>query len=1442
MERFIGIDLGAETLKVAVLERDGGRVRWTARHLAEHRKDPGPHLLEVLRGLDWDGASGAAVTGRFGRSLCLPRVPLKEAQTRGHVFLHGAGPATLVSIGSHGFSVLELRASGAAVLRENSRCSQGTGNFLRQLVERFDMTIEDAAALADDVADPAPLSGRCPVILKTDMTHLANKGESRARILAGLFDAVAENVQVLVKPRVSPARVALIGGVSRSARIREHFRRFLERHGMELCDAAGDGLFTEALGAALCAMDAPAAVPAPSALLAPRERHALQEIPALGSYLAQVRRLPAVADAPGAAEVVLGFDIGSTGSKAVAVDPATGRVAWQGYRNTNGDPVGAAQALMRQFLEGPAAGARVVALGATGSGREIVGSLMATCYGGERVFVLNEIAAHAAGALHHDPRVDTIFEIGGQDAKYIRLAEGRVVDAAMNEACSAGTGSFIEEQGRRFAGIRDVVHLGETAAAAPCGVSLGQHCSVFMAEIIDEAAAAGAPPDAIMAGIYDSVVQNYLNRVKGPRSVGQVVFCQGMPFASPALAAAVARQTGCEVVVPPHPGTVGALGIALLARHERLGQHPAGAAPRALDPQLFLGAQVEQKDAFVCASTKGCGGSGNKCRIERLRTVVEGARGQFVWGGACSLYDRGAGARKLPDGAPDPFRERDELAAGVIAAWTAPRGRRRIALTDEFLLKGLFPFFTSFLHELGWDPVVTSGGDHRALKRGIEKANVPFCAPMQLYHGLVQQMAEDAPDALFVPLIRELPRRNGEAHSCTCPIVQGSADVLAHDLGAKAPRIVSPVIDMGGDIDAPAFRASCMRLAASLGARRRARDAFARASAVQRDYDDRVLALGRRALDFCRARGVLPVVVLGRGYTIYNKVLNSNVPAILREQGAVPIPGECLPVSADVPVLPDLYWGHGQQNLRAAEVVRRTPGLYGVFCSNYSCGPDSFNAHFFSHTMQGKPFAIIETDGHSGDAGTKTRLEAFLYCVREDLASTPAPPPESLATLAGPRLTRADVGARGATLLVPRLSESAAAAAACLRGSGLTVETLPVPDHEALALGRRHTSGKECVPLTLTLGSLLQRVARGGAEERFVLLMPTADGPCRFGVYQLLQKIVLERLGLGARVEIWSPRDDDYFAGCGGGFAALAFAGIMSHDLLTQMRYATHGIERVPGTAQRLYERWTAALHRLLEERAAVGVSAGAAIAESARGTVFGCAELLRGATAEFAAAQAPRPRPTVLVVGEIYVRCDPFSNDFVIDRLQERGLAVRFAPVSEWLEYVTDLNAESAGWRSLGPHVSRQVQGRIQSVCYGIAARGLGWPARTTARQAIEAARPLLRPDLQGEACLTLGGAIHEWEAGQVDGVVSVGPLECMPNKLAESQFFHAAERTGLLSLTLSLNGDPVDPDVIDRFAYEVQAQFRRRAASGASPHHLPLPAARGRGTAVRRTLPETT
>jgi predicted CoA-substrate-specific enzyme activase len=1416
-DRFVGIDVGAETIKLAELVRRGTTLVWSRRAIAEHHKEPGPMLLRLLRRWNWEEVTGAAVSGRLGRLVALPRVPTKQAQAAGFRFHHGEPAATVVSIGSHGFSVLELRPSGVEVFRENSRCSQGTGNFLRQLVGRFDLSLEQASALSEEVEDPAPLSGRCPVILKTDMTHLANNGTSRPRILAGLYDAVCENVQVLVKPNISPPKVLLIGGVSRSRRVRAHFAAFLDRNRMELLPPSGDdALYLEAVGSATIAAERSHEVPTLERLLEPPVHAHLERVPALTAHLPLVQRMRAPDVEPESGDdfdLVLGFDIGSTGSKLVALDRETERAVWEGYVSTNGDPVGAARSLMRRFAEGPAADWPVRSVGATGSGREIVGSLLATCYGSERVYVLTEIAAHAEGALHWDPRVDTIFEIGGQDAKYIRLVEGRVVDAAMNEACSAGTGSFIEEQGGKFSGIESVVQLGEEAVRASSGVSLGQHCSVFMAEVIDEAVAAGVDTPSVIAGIYHSIVQNYLNRVKGSRSVGQVVFCQGMPFASDALAAAVAGETGNQVIIPPNPGTVGALGIALLTK-EAISTNVG--AP--IDPSRFLTSEVLQKDTFVCGATQGCGGPGNRCRIDRISTRVDGERERFTWGGNCSLWDRGTGKRKLPDRAPDPFREREAMIGEIVEELEQRPGGRRVALTDEFQLKELFPFFSTFLSELDFQVVHTRSAGRTNLKRGIEEANLAFCAPMQLYHGIVSAMADERPDHIFVPMLREMPRPGRVDHAVACPIVQASPDLMRWDLGPEfGEKVLTPVIDFGeGNLWSEAFRESCRRMAASLGVNgSKWQRAFRCAAAVQERFGDRCLDIGRRTLSFCQKHDVTPVVVLGRPYTIYNGILNSNVPPLLREQGAIAVPVDCYPLDEDVQIFERVYWGHGQRNLRAADQVRRTPGHYSIWCSNYACGPDSFNLHFYAYVMQGKPFAIVETDGHSGDAGTKTRVEAFLHCVREDLGGkVERRRPNQLGLIASNGHGPSEIRARDELVLISRMGPASETLAASLRGIGIRAECLPMPDRAALKCGRRHTSGKECVPMCITLGSLLRRIeGERDSDERFAFLIPTANGPCRFGVYNMLYKIVLEQLQWKDRVSIWSPVDSDYFEGLPGGFTPLVMTGVAASDVLLDALYDVRPVEKTPGATEAVYRRSMKALLRLLEEADGGVSSMSSSLLQVANGRLFGCTKLLRDAAAEFAAIKDERALPTVLVVGEIYVRQEPFTNDFVADKLERRGIRVRLAPIGEWIEYA-DRQSRVRGERTgFGAQLTTYVKRRILNRTHQVMAEALAWPPRATTRDTLQAARPYVRDELAGEAVLTVGAAVHEWRAGHIDGVVSVGPLECMPNKIAEAQFFHVAENEGLATLTIPVNGEPLDPEIIDGFVFDVKARFRECA-----------------------------
>ncbi|MBM4143021.1 MAG: CoA activase [Lentisphaerae bacterium] len=1413
---YLGVDAGTENVRVSVAERRDGRLIIVRRAAAAHGGRLRGGLDRLLGAMPLSAFAGAAASGRRAGALRLAGVPEPRALAEGFAAAHpDVARATLVNIGSRGFGVLELRSARDHVYRRNNRCSQGTGSFLTQLTGRLGLRPEEADALCAGVAHPAALSGRCPVILKTDMTHLANRGEPREAILAGLFDAVAENVEALIRRDTAPPDVYLCGGVSRSLRLRAHMRRFLEARGMRLRGEPGEAsLFYQSDGAALEAARLGLPLPGGETIYAADSAGSFERIKPPRAALALVRTGEGARGTAGA-RVIVGLDIGSTGAKALALDAAQRRPVWRRYVPTAGDPAGAAGGLVRAFLEGIGAGVAVHGVGVTGSGREIVGSMLRACVAPERVRVINEIVAHAAGALHYDPGVDTIFEIGGQDAKYVRLQDGEVCEAALNEACSAGTGSFIEEQGRRVAGLRGADELAAEALRAESAVSFGQHCSVFMAEIIEEALGSGVPREAVAAGIYDSVVLNFLNRVKGARPIGRKVFCQGMPFASPALAAAVAGRIGREVIVPPEPGFTGALGVALLARKE------LGATGDGLDLRAFGAARLVARDTFVCRSRRGCGGAGNRCRIDRLRVSVAGRERRYVWGGSCALFARGSGTRALPDMTPDPVRERREAARALAAGLSAPRGRPVIGLSDEFALKGLFPFFATFLHALGFDLCVPGRAGREALKRGIEELHAPLCAPMQLFAGALAGLREQRPAHLFVPMLVDLPRAEGAATSTACPLSQASADLLAAGAGAAAgARLHAPVIRMGpGNLRSALFRGSVEGVARDFGVRGRAvrEAAYARALDAQERFDAELSDRGRAALEFAARRGMIAVVLLGRPYTLHNDVLNSSVPRLLRELGALAVPVDAYPVGADVPPDSALYWGYGQANARAAREVRRTPGHYAVFCSNYSCGPDSFDLHLVTRIMRGKPFAVIETDGHSGDAGTKTRLEAFLHCAEAHHRAETSGRRRAAAAAARPAAaaTLDEVRASGETLLIPRMGENAEVLAACLRADGYRCEALPLPDRDALALGRACTSGKECLPAVVTLGSLLQRLERGAGGERLAFLMPTASGPCRFGMYSLLHRMILGESRHGARVRVVSPHSADYFAGISRGLAVKAFAAFFACDVLYDALLDARPAERAPGAAQAVYDRWYRRLLAGLER--APSPPAGKALGQALNG-VFGLGGLLRAAAADFAAARdAARDLPGVALVGEIYVRLDPFANDEVVRGLERRGVRVRLAPFHEWIDYVQWLNSAGPDRRPARPArgraagaLARLMRDRIEDRLYGAAAGPLSWPRRATALDAVRAAEGLLRRELAGEAILTLGFALHEFLRGRVHGAVNVGPLECMPGRVAEAQFVRAGERHGLPVTTVFLNGDAMDSAPLDDLVYRVQRSFR--------------------------------
>jgi predicted nucleotide-binding protein (sugar kinase/HSP70/actin superfamily) len=403
------------------------------------------------------------------------------------------------------------------------------------------------------------------------------------------------------------------------------------------------------------------------------------------------------------------------------------------------------------------------------------------------------------------------------------------------------------------------------------------------------------------------------------------------------------------------------------------------------------------------------------------------------------------------------------------------------------------------------------------------------------------------------------------------------------------------------------------------------------------------------------------------------------------------------------------------------------------------------------------------------------------------------------------------------TVLIPLLGPNPIVLAACLRGLGLRAETLAPVNSEVLQAGRRVTSGKECVPVVMTLGGVLHRVRQGAPGEKFVFTMPGGNGPCRFGVYNLLNALTLERAGLAGRVRIWAPHEKGYFDKLPPGFGLLVFSGFTVADALLEALLEVRPVESRTGAANEIYDRATAAMLQRIESVAGTDLGVVRSLWQAQSGGLFGLRDILEDAVRQFTAIRGERRIPTALVVGEIYVRSNPFANDNVVARLEERGIRARLVPCGEFVEYVDHMNRHVNGRNAIGDRIGSAAQERVRNVVHAIVQSGLGGRPRARVPETLASARGYLPESLHGEAVLTVGAALHHWHEGSIDAVVNVGPLECMPTKVAEAQFFHITQKEGVPTVTLDLNGDPLNSEVLDNFAFEVHERFRNSRSQAA-------------------------
>jgi predicted CoA-substrate-specific enzyme activase len=1379
--KFIGLDAGSVSVKLVVLDREGNRLKG---FYQRHKGHPLKVALELLEketrgnGAGRDGVS-LSVTGSAGRliatALGLGFTNELVAQTYATRKLFPR-IRTIIELGGEDSKLIILGKNGIKDFSMNSVCAAGTGSFLDQQAERLRLSIEQFSELAAN-AKPSRIAGRCSVFAKSDMIHLQQIATPVEDIVAGLCFAVARNFRgAIVRGRTVEEPVSFHGGVAANKGM---VRAFREIFGFPDLFVPEDFALMGALGAVLKDRDegvvnrfdlaklrtviesAQFGREGHSPLVSSGEdffeRHGVDtRRPAAGS-IETANREPAIAPPSHKTTVFLGIDIGSISTNLAVIDES-GRLLAKRYLMTAGRPIEAVNQGLREISDEIGASVEIAGVGTTGSGRYMIAD-----YVGADI-VKNEITAQATAAAFIDRNVDTIFEIGGQDSKYISLRDGVIADFEMNKACAAGTGSFLEEQAEKLSiSVKDEFAHCAFSSETPC--RLGERCTVFMENSLMANLQKGADRDDLLAGLAYSIVQNYINKVVAGKPVGRNIFFQGGVAFNKSVVAAFEKYLDRKITVPPHHDVTGAIGMALIAMRYMESQRST----------KFKGFELSRRRYDV--SSFECKGCPNVCEINRVK--IDGEDDHLFYGGRCEKYD--VRKKKEPSPIPDLFAFREEMLwKAHTERQPAVKGERpKIGIPYLFFFQDYLPFWTTLLWELGFDVEVSPRTNKEIVNIGAESVLADTCFPIKVAHGHVKYLIGKGVDTLLIPSFINMNTADEDfERGFACPLTQTIpyAARVAH----PEARIIMPIVNLRdgtkalGEEVLLAFR--------PLGIRKRALlRAMKAAEKAQEEFSAAIRAKGEEILSSLKETAI---VIVGRAYNAFDSGMNLNIPKKLSDLGVLSVPMDMIPTSGlrIDDRWPNMYWRSGQKILKAARFIREHPHLHALYIGNFSCGPDSFILKFFTEEMRGKPYLQIEIDEHSADAGAITRCEAFLDSIGNRRGEQEAGTTDDrvAAKSPGSRVLRF-ASANKRTVFLPRMTDHSFAIAAAFEKCGVPAEVLPESDKAAVDIGRRYVSGKECYPCTVTTGDMLKKVFTPGFRpESSAFFMPSGAGPCRFGQYNVFHRMVLDELGYHD-IPIFSPNQDSNFYRelgiMGKNLSTHAWKGIIAYELLTKCLHETRPYEKAKGSADALHQDYLVRLYASL------------------RGADGKVETLLGKMRKDFEHLPVHREKkPLIGVVGEIFVRSHRFSNEDLIRKVEALGGEAWLAPTEEWIYYVNLMAIRKALIKKdrsviieilLKKFFQKRIEHRLSRYFKGFL-KTLDEPET---KEILKKASPYVHDSFEGEAILSIGKSVDLIERGAA-GIINAMPFGCMPGTIVTTLMRGLSRDYGIPCISVPYDG----------------------------------------------------
>ena len=1235
----IGIDVGSTTIKIVVLDQAQHLLyKSYTRHLSEVRQTVADSMAQLRQcGLLSDNALATLViTGSGGLGI---------AEIAGFPFVQEVIACTkaVETLAPHTDVAIELGGEDAKITfftdgvdqRMNGACAGGTGAFVDQMASLLRTDAIGLNELAKEAKNIYPIAARCGVFAKTDVQPLLNEGVAREDIALSIFQAVThQTISGLACGRKIKGKVAFLGGpLNFLPELKKRFIETLQLSADEVVQTENSELFV-ALGAALHGKPEKAR-PFAEIVEAFEGLHnrSQGEIAALRPFFANAlerqafharHRKAKVARgelATYCGPVFLGIDGGSTTTKAVLLGE-NGELLYSYYGSNEGDPLRIVAAALEEMYAKLPAGAHIAASAVTGYGE----ALIREAY--QIDFSEVETIAHYKAASHFLPGVDFILDIGGQDMKCLRIKNGVIDNILLNEACSSGCGSFIETFAKSLQMPIDAFAKAALNSQAPA--DLGSRCTVFMNSSVKQAQKEGASVADISAGLSYAVVKNALIKVmkiRNPQELGEKIIVQGGTFYNDSVLRAFELISEREATRPDIAGLMGAFGSALIAKERWQSTHTS----TTLNPEALQ--QFSAKQSMV-----RCGQCTNRCAMT-VNRFSDGRK--FISGNRC---ERGLGKKKNGHGLPDLFAYKYERVFNYEPLEEGIRGTMGIPRVLNMFEN--YPLWFTFLTTLGYRVVLSSPSSKAILEQGLDTLpSDSICYPAKLANGHIVDLVQQGLKTIFYPCVPYEHKEFADSDNhFNCPIVTSYPELIRNNidlLKENNVRLIQPFMSLE---DKEKLAKRLVQVFEPFGIMaEEIHQALEAGWREQQRFKREIQQKGEEVLSWMEETKTRGIVLGGRPYHI-DPEIHHGIPQVITSLGMAVLTEDSVAHlgKLEEPLRVVDQWMYHARLYRAAALVSARHNLELIHLNSFGCGLDSISTDQVQEILEArsKIYTTIKIDEGNNLGAARIRIRSLKAALKERKTQLGHALPSKYQR----RLFTKEMRATH-TILAPQMSPiHFQFLEPTFQAFGYRFKVLEEVGPRAVDEGLRYVNNDACYPAIVVVGQLIEALKSGEHDPKTTAaLIVQTGGGCRMTNYiSYLRKalhdggfpevpvVSLNVLGMekNAGFKLTLP------------LLGRVMMSVVYGDLLMQTLFRTRPYEKVPGSAEALYQHWAARCKEALFK------GDFATYKKNIAGIVrdFDCLELIE------------QPKPRIGLVGEIFVKFHPMSNNDLVRTIEKEG------------------------------------------------------------------------------------------------------------------------------------------------------------------------------------------